>query len=154
MSADNLEKRVLAIETELAELKAKLTTVDGDDIPSRLNRLEPGSWATTIVTYEEQTRGWLAYMARTRTVAQENHAYARLKMHIESFRHVEILDFDEVAAERYRELSRSRLRIGTMDLKIAAIVFAHDAVLLSRNVSDFGKIRGLKVEDWTLPGEN
>ncbi len=28
----------------------------------------------------------------------------------------------------------------------------HDATLLSRNLSDFGKVPGLKVEDWTLPG--
>ena len=44
-----------------------------------------------------------------------------------------------------------RVRIGTMDLKIAAIVLAHDATLLSRNLSDFRKVPGLKVEDWTLP---
>ncbi len=53
--------------------------------------------------------------------------------------------FDEGAAVKYRELSRSRLRIGTLDLKIAAIVFAHDAILLSRNLSDYRKVPGLKV---------
>jgi tRNA(fMet)-specific endonuclease VapC len=39
-----------------------------------------------------------------------------------------------------------------MDLKIAAIVLAHDATPLSKNLSDFGKVPGLKVADWTLPG--
>ena len=33
---------------------------------------------TTIITYEEQTRGWMAYMARTKTVAQEIGAFRRL----------------------------------------------------------------------------
>ena len=37
-----------------------------------------------------------------------------------------------------------------MDLKIAAIVLANGATLLSRNLSDFRKVPGLKVEDWTL----
>jgi predicted nucleic acid-binding protein len=62
--------------------------------------------------------------------------------------------FDERAATEFQRLRRSRLRIGTMDLKIAAIVLAHDATLLSRNLSDFRKVPGLKVEDWTLTSES
>jgi tRNA(fMet)-specific endonuclease VapC len=37
-----------------------------------------------------------------------------------------------------------------MDLKIAAIALAYDATVLTRNVSDFGKVTGLKVEDWAV----
>ena len=33
MSPDNLEKRVIAIEAEVAKLKAKLATVSGEDVP-------------------------------------------------------------------------------------------------------------------------
>ena len=33
MSPENLEKRVIAIEAEVAELKAKLATVSGEDVP-------------------------------------------------------------------------------------------------------------------------
>ncbi len=33
-----------------------------------------------------------------------------------------------------------------MDLKIAAIVLTHDATLLSKNLSDFGKVPGLKLK--------
>jgi tRNA(fMet)-specific endonuclease VapC len=36
-----------------------------------------------------------------------------------------------------------------MDLKIAAIAFSQDALLLSSNLKDFRRIPGLKVEDWT-----
>ena len=38
-----------------------------------------------------------------------------------------------------------------MDLKIAAIVLASNATLLTKNSSDFRKVPGLAVADWTLP---
>ena len=34
---------------------------------------------------------------------------------------------------------------------IAAIVLCHDATLISRNLSDFGRVPGLKVDDLTRP---
>jgi predicted nucleic acid-binding protein len=42
-----------------------------------------------------------------------------------------------------------RLRIGTMGLKIAAIVLSREATLLFRNLTDFGQVPGLQAEDWT-----
>ena len=36
-----------------------------------------------------------------------------------------------------------------MDLKIASIVLANHAVLLTRNIADFGQISGLSIENWT-----
>jgi hypothetical protein len=37
---------------------------------------------TTIVTYEEQTRGWLAYAAMSRATAHQIKAYSRLRKHL------------------------------------------------------------------------
>jgi predicted nucleic acid-binding protein len=37
-----------------------------------------------------------------------------------------------------------------MDLRIAAIVLARDDTLLSRNLPDFRRIAGLRVEDWSV----
>ena len=45
---------------------------------------------------------------------------------------------------------RLKLRIGTMDLRIAAIAIAQDALFLSKNLTDFRKVPGLRVEDWTV----
>jgi tRNA(fMet)-specific endonuclease VapC len=95
----------------------------------------------------------MAYIARARTVAQEIEAYARLKRHLRNFRNILVLDFDERAAVEYQVLRRLRIRIGTMDLKIAAIALAHDATLLTMNLSDFRMVPGLKVADWILSSE-
>lgn len=105
--------------------------------------------ATTIVSYEEQMRGWTAYIARAKTVAQQVEAYSRLRRQLENYRQIPILDFDDAAAAEFQRLRRSRIRIGTMDLKIAAITLSRDALLLSRNLVDFQKVPGLKVEDWS-----
>ncbi len=41
-----------------------------------------------------------------------------------------------------------RIRISTMDLKIATIGLVNDALLLSANLRDFQQVPGLRVEDW------
>ena len=48
----------------------------------------------------------------------------------------------------FERLQRLRLRVGTMDLKIAAIALAHDASVLTRNSKDFSRVSGLRFEDW------
>jgi len=84
-------------------------------------------------------------------MAQQITAYGRLLSHLDNYRRIPVLAFDEAAAIEFQRLRRSRLRMGTMDLKIAAIVLSRDATLLSRNLVDFNQIPDLQVEDWTSP---
>jgi tRNA(fMet)-specific endonuclease VapC len=123
---------------------------EGVNLRRRLAAVAPGEVAVTIIPYEEQTRGWLAYMARAKTTEQQVEAYRRLRLHVERFRRITLVDFDVSAAAEFERLRQARIRIGTMDLKIAAIALANNATLLSRNLADFGKVPGLRVEDWTL----
>ena len=51
---------------------------------------------------------------------------------------------------QFQTLWVQRIRIGTMDLKIAATALAYDATLLTRNAKDFSKVPGLLMEDWSL----
>lgn len=116
----------------------------------RLDQVPAQETATTIVNYEEQMRGWLSRAAQANTTERLLIAYARLQSHIETFAGMPILPFDAKAAAEFERLKKAHIRIGTMDLKIAAIALANDATLLTRNPSDFGKVPNLKIEDWSF----
>ena len=105
--------------------------------------------ATTIISAEEQLRGWLAQIHRLPAVHRQIVAYERLQRRMEFFAAWQVLPWTSAAADVFEELRRKQIRIGTMDLKIAAIVLTQDATLLSRNLVDFRKVPNLRVQDWT-----
>jgi tRNA(fMet)-specific endonuclease VapC len=115
----------------------------------RLEEVPVEEVATTIISYEEQTRGWFAVLAKARTLAAEVEAYRRLSRHLENYRELLVLEFCQEAAVHYQRLKKAKLRVNSMDLKIAAIAFVHaDATLLTRNKRDFLKVPDLAVDDW------
>lgn len=115
----------------------------------RLRSVEAGAVVTTIINFEEQMRGWLAIVARARTMARQIQAYDRLHRFLENYREIPVLDFDARAAMEFQRLRKEHRRLSTNDLKIAAIAIANNATLLTRNASDFAQIPALKTEDWT-----
>ena len=115
----------------------------------RLRKHGTENVTTTIVTYEEQTRGWMAVAARVKTVSDLVRAYGRLSHHLDGFKKITILEFDQRAAVELQRLRNLKIRIGTMDLRIAAIALANQATVLTRNLKDFRQVPGLRVEDWS-----
>ena len=63
---------------------------------------------------------------------------------------IRLLSFTEPAITWYEQLKSMKLRIGTMDLRIAALALAHGAILVIRNVQDFQGVPGLAIENWTV----
>ena len=104
--------------------------------------------ATTIVSAEELMPGWLAAIHRERSPERQILAYHRLGQLFTFFAAWTVLPWDESAVGSFEQLRRQRLRIGTMDLKIASITLTHGAKLLSGNLRDFRTVPGLQVEDW------
>jgi tRNA(fMet)-specific endonuclease VapC len=116
---------------------------------AKLARVNPNQVATTIITYEEQMRGWLSYTAKTSIIAEQIAAYQKLERHIANYRKILVISFDEKAGEVFQNIRTQYPRLGTMDLKIAAIVVANQSILLTRNTKDFSQISNLSIEDWT-----
>jgi tRNA(fMet)-specific endonuclease VapC len=117
-------------------------------LTTRLNSAADQDIATTVITVEEQMRGWLAWINRADDVRRQVPAYQELLRLFDFFSRWHVLPFDEQAASAFQGLRAQRIRIGTMDLKMAAIALVHDALLLSANLRDFQQVPNLRVANW------
>ena len=119
-----------------------------DVLLARMASSTDTGFALAPMTLEEQTRGWLAKIHAARNVHQQMQFYSLL---VSLFRFIAawpVADFDTAAADAFERLRQDGVRIGSMDLKIAAVALSRDALLLSANLRDFRQVPGLRVEDW------
>lgn len=69
--------------------------------------------------------------------------------------YVEVIDFSDEAAHHYGEiradLKKRGALIGANDLFIAAHARSLGLRLVTNNTAEFGHVKGLTVENWTLP---
>lgn len=140
---------MVLLDTDLLSLLEWTESPIAQRLQVRLEKLQENEIATSIIHFEEQTRGWLTVLAKARRMKDQIEAYRRLHAILDLYCSLQVLDFGEQAAIAFARLSKAKTRLGTMDLKIAAIALTNEATLLTRNVRDFQKIPGLKVEDWT-----
>jgi len=110
----------------------------------------PEELAITAITVEEQLSGWYALLRQVKASADLTRVYDRLVETVMFLSSTHILSFTQPAVAQYEQLRSMRLRIGTMDLRIAAIALVYGATLVTRNVQDFQRIPGLMIEDWTV----
>jgi tRNA(fMet)-specific endonuclease VapC len=106
--------------------------------------------AVSIVSLHEQVLGCHAYLQRARTSREVVHGYTLMAQVLQHFTVAPVLPFDEPAATVFAACVAQRVRVRTMDLRIAAIALARGLVVLTRNASDFGHVPGLEMEDWTV----
>jgi tRNA(fMet)-specific endonuclease VapC len=139
---------MIILDTDHISLLQYRDSLQAFALQARLDALPPNDVVTTVITMEEQLRGWLALIRRYADVHRQVAYYDRLINLLAFFAEWYILPFDQRAAEEFERLRQQRVRIGTMDLKIAAIALVHNTTLLSGNRQDFQQVLGLHVEDW------
>src|SRR4029450_9345151 len=98
-----------------------------------------------------QFRDWVAAINRSKHIGEEVRSYAGLSRFVELLRGMTVIPIDVAAADEFVRLRSQKLRIGSMDLRIAAIALVKGALLLPANVRDCGMVPGLRVEDWLRP---
>ena len=116
----------------------------------KVAEVSPKDLATTLVTVEEQFRGWLNLIRRTTSDQGLPGAYARLHSALKFFQRIQLVEFDSASLEHYERLRGQKIRVGTCDLRIAAIVLGKGGVLVTRNARDFSRIPALTCEDWSV----
>jgi len=114
----------------------------GGGVAKNLLMVPPGEVALpAIVAYEV----WIGVLG-SQNVARRQSQYERF------LASVEILAFDSAVARRAAEmrydLERRGEGIGPMDTLIAATTLAHNATLVTRNMREFRRVRGLQLVDW------
>ena len=115
-----------------------------EEVLRRFRTLRPGEAVLSVITFGE-----LVYGAEKS--AQRGAALEVLR---ELAQVLPVQSLPETAAESYgtirAELERKGEMIGNNDLWIAAHAKAVDLVLVTNNEREFRRVRGLKVQNWTV----
>ena len=110
----------------------------------RFRTLKAGEAALSVITFGE-----LVYAAE-----KSAQRAAALELLRELARVLPVLGLPETAAEAYgtirTELERKGQMIGNNDLWIAAHARAAGLTLVTNNEREFRRVRGLKVQNWTV----
>lgn len=117
-------------------------------LAERLRACDPTQVAVCSVVKAE-----LLYGARRSARVSDN-----LDLLQRFFEPMTCLPFDDVCAEHYgvirADLETQGVPIGGNDLLIAAMARAHDMILVTHNTREFGRVAGLRHEDWEDPEPN
>ncbi len=123
---------------------------EGKRILTKLAAVETLEVSVTVITYEEQVRGRLTVLSKAKMLDEQVFAYQGLQQLATDYQSIAIIPFSRTAALEHQRLRKAYPRIGNMDLRIAAIALTNNAILLTRNESDFGQIVELHTENWTM----
>ncbi len=118
-------------------------------VSRRFLRCRPEEVAVTVLTVEEQLAGWYAEIHKAKRPEKLVRAYRCLADNVRFLSRLQILVYDAPALQRFEELRKQKMKIGTKDLRIAATLLEQSAVLVTRNANDFKQVPGLPIEDWS-----
>ncbi len=138
------------LDTDHISILQKQSGQEYGALMARIARVSPPDMAFCIVSFHEQVLGCNAYIAQAGTAAGIVRGYQMFDRVLSAFAAALVLPFDDRASAVCNRLTAQRVRIATMDLRIASIAMSRGLTVLTRNSRDFGKVSGLVVEDWTV----
>jgi tRNA(fMet)-specific endonuclease VapC len=118
-------------------------------VVARVAATPPGDIAISVISVEEQFRGWFTQVRKARDGDRLARACEGLFDVIESARTFPVMPFSREAVKRYLELKKTLPRLGKHDLAIASIALEFNATVVTRNRQDFAQVPSLRIEDWS-----
>ena len=106
-------------------------------------------FALSVISFHEQVIGTHSFINRAQTNTDLARGYTLLLEILNGFTTAPVLPFDSKAIVIFDQMRTQKVRVATMDLRIAAIAISNNLVLFTRNTGDFSKVPNLIIEDWT-----
>jgi tRNA(fMet)-specific endonuclease VapC len=123
----------------------------GDSIVvRRVDAQPPTELAISVLTVDGQLTGWYTLARQARRPEEIARADAHLGESVVRLGRWRILPYTVSAIARVAQLKALRLNVRLMDLRIAAVAWENQAVVVTRNRRDFGRVPGLSIEDWSV----
>lgn len=142
---------VYLLDTDILSIHQRQQGQEYERVRRRLEAVDPTLVFVSIISFHEHVIGWNAYLQRAKKSAGLIHGYSMFERTLLDFSRLNLLSFDQEGAREYDRLKSQGLRVGTMDLRIAAIALANNFTVVTRNTVDFERVAGLRIEDWTSP---
>jgi tRNA(fMet)-specific endonuclease VapC len=113
-----------------------------DAVIKRLRQVDPDDlYISSIVAAE------LAYGVENSTRVESNRKSLQEFLEL-----IQILPWDDKAVWQYAShktrLKKTGTTIGELDLLLGCQALAHDAIFVTNNTREFGRIEGLRLENW------
>lgn len=113
-----------------------------EQVFQRLQTIDPQDVCVSSVTYAELVHG----VEKSAAIEKNRVALSMLLANIE------ILDFDTNAADQYgkvrADLEKRGTPIGPLDIMIAGHALSAGCTIVTNNVGEFSRVKGLKIENW------
>ncbi len=137
------------LDTDHLSVLQKSTGLDYECLSARMAQIPISDFGISIVTVHEQFLGSHTYISRTRNAQDLVKGYEFMAKLVRNIKIIPVVPFDDSASILFDNLQSQKVKVATMDLRIAAIASSRGLVLLTRNHRDFVKVPGLTIEDWT-----
>lgn len=121
-------------------------------VTGRLTRTPKEQVWISSITVEEMLNGTLSEINKareqggSRDIEAPSRYLARLVERLQAFN---ILPYTNIAEKHYRAYPAAVKRIGKMACRLAAHAALSDFIVVTCNTTDFSRIPGAKIEDWS-----
>lgn len=144
-----ISENMYILDTDHLGILQRQRGMDYDRVRRKIAQIGESDIYVTIISFHEQVSGWAKYVKNSTDPPRIVSGYLRLEWILRDFASAQVLPFSTAASEVFEKVKRQRIRIATMDLRIASIAIVQHMTLVTCNVIDFERIPNLLLEDWT-----